>query len=84
MISINIHTYGFVLDQWFKDKYKTEFDVEVHDCDEIDVAFGINQLGLSYHGNSFVFDVVDEKKYLLAKIAYGFEDEPYEMEEEES
>jgi len=84
MISINIHTYAFVMDQWFKDKYGTEFDVVVHDCNEIDEAFGINQLSLSYQGSSFVFDVVDEKKYLLAKIAYGFEDEPYEMEEEES
>ena len=79
-ITLDPYIYACVVEQWFRDKYGVEFDVYFHDYDDVADSFGIINVGTSCVENVLIFEIVDEKKYFLAKIAYGLEDQPYHDE----
>ena len=83
LICIDSYSYAAALEEYFKDKHGQEFDHTIHDCEDADRAFGLNQVGSSMLESYLSFDVVDKHKYFLAKITYGLVDYEYVAEEAE-
>lgn len=72
---IDVYEYSTLIEEWYKDTYKMEFNVyesELNYMEKFEMSMGFTFEGTTVDNDYIRLDITDKSKFFLNKIKYGF------------